>query len=141
VNNYWIDNNGEILNNPNLNFNISNSIIYGNENIEFLVEQFDDTNLNFKFQNCLVKFNDINNNLSNEINYDFSNINNYENIYFNLNPDFKNGYNNELFILQNSEAINLGNSQQALLFPLDILNINRVDSPDLGAYQHIIIND
>ena len=141
VNNYWIDNNGEILNNPNLNFNISNSIIYGNENIEFLVEQFDDTNLNFKFQNCLIKFNDINNNLSNEINYDFSNINNYENIYFNLNPDFKNGYNNELFILQNSEAINLGNSQQALLFPLDILNTNRVDSPDLGAYQHIIIND
>ena len=67
--------------------------------------------------------------------------NNYENIYFNLNPDFKNGYNNELFILQNSEAINLGNSQQALLFPLDILNTNRVDSPDLGAYQHIIIND
>ena len=49
INNYWIDSNGNVLNNSNLNFNINNSIISGNENIEFLIEQFDDSNLNFKF--------------------------------------------------------------------------------------------
>jgi len=141
VNNYWIDNDGEILNNPNLIFNISNSIISGNENIEFLIEQYDDSALNFKFKNCMIKFNDFNDIFTGESNYDFSNINKYDNIYLNLNTDFKNEYNNELFILQNSEVINLGNQQEAMIFPYDLLNINRINSPDLGAYQHILIDD
>ena len=71
----------------------------------------------------------------------FSNSEKYENLFLNLNVDFKNEYSNELFILQNSEVINLGDEDLAAIYPLDILNINREDSPDLGAYQHIIIND
>ena len=141
INNYWIDSNGNILNNSNLNFNINNSIISGNENIEFLIEQYDDSNLNFKFKNCMIKFNDYNEIFTGQNNYDFLNLEKYENIYLNLNTDFKNEYNNELFILQNSEVINLGDQQLAAIYPLDLLNINREDSPDLGAYQHIIIED
>ncbi|MDC1321609.1 hypothetical protein N8261_06580, partial [Flavobacteriaceae bacterium] len=141
ITNYWIDSDGEILNNSNLNFNISNSIISGNENIEFLVEQYDDTNLNFKFKNCMIKFNDFNDIFTGQGNYNFSNLEKYENIFLNLNADFKNEYNNELFILQNSEVINLADEILAAIYPLDILNINRENSPDLGAYQHITIND
>ena len=141
INNYWIDNDGEILNNSNLSFNITNSIISGNENIEFLVEQFDDTNLNFKFKNCMIKFNDYNDIFTGQDNYDFSNSEKYENLFLNLNADFKNEYGNELFILQNSEVINLGDEDLAAIYPLDILNINRENSPDLGAYQYIIIDD
>jgi hypothetical protein len=136
-----IDNEGEIINNTNLNFNISNSIISGNENIEFLVEQYDDSNLNFMFKNCMIKFNDINDSFSNENNFDFTNTDKYQSLYLNLDPDFKNPYNNELFILQESELINLGDQQLSIEFPLDLLNISRVNAPDLGAYQHIIIND
>ena len=141
INNYLIDNEGEIINNTNLNFNISNSIISGNENIEFLVEQYDDSNLNFMFKNCMIKFNDINDSFSNENNFDFTNTDKYQSLYLNLNPDFKNPYSNELFILQESELINLADQQLAIEHPLDLLNISRVNSPDLGAYQHIIVND
>jgi hypothetical protein len=141
INNYWIDSNGNVLNNSNLNFNINNSIISGNENIEFLIEQFDDSNLNFKFKNCMMKFNDYNEIFTGQNNYDFLNLEKYENIYLNLNTDFKNEYNNELFILQNSEVINLGDQQLAAIYPLDLLYVNRENSPDLGAYQHVIIED
>ena len=89
----------------------------------------------------MIKFNDYNEIFTGQNNYDFLNLEKYENIYLNLNTDFKNEYNNELFILQNSEVINLGDQQLAAIYPLDLLNINREDSPDLGAYQHIIIED
>ena len=89
----------------------------------------------------MIKFDDINDNFSNESNFDFTNTDKYQSLYLNLNTDFKNPYNNELFILQGSELINLGDPQQAVEHPLDLLNISRVNSPDLGAYQHIIVND
>ena len=49
--------------------------------------------------------------------------------------------NNDLRINQNSEIIGLGSVEFATQTPIDILNNNRTDSPDLGAYQHIIIED
>ena len=89
----------------------------------------------------MIKFNDFNDIFTGQGNYNFSNLEKYENIFLNLNADFKNEYNNELFILQNSEVINLADEILAAIYPLDILNINRENSPDLGAYQHITIND
>ena len=89
----------------------------------------------------MIKFNDFNDIFTGQDNYNFSNLEKYENIFLNLNADFKNEYNNELFILQNSEVINLADEILAAIYPLDILNINRENSPDLGAYQHIIIDD
>ena len=44
-------------------------------------------------------------------------------------------------INQNSEIIGLGLQEYAIQTPLDILNNNRTINPDLGAYQHIIIQD
>ena len=50
--------------------------------------------------------------------------------------------NNDLRINQNSEIIGLGSLEFATQTPFDILNgNNRTGSPDLGAYQHIIIED
>ena len=141
INNYQIDLNGNVINNDNLNFNITNSIVYGNENIELLIEQFNDADLNFNFKNCLVKFNDINSVFSNSRNYDFENLNLYENLRLNSFPDFKNKYENELIIMQNSDAIGVADISESFLIPYDILNINRTASPDIGAYQHVIIND
>ena len=46
-----------------------------------------------------------------------------------------------LRINQNSEAIELGSSVFAIQTPYDILNIDRTSNSDLGAYQHVIIED
>ena len=73
--------------------------------------------------------------------YDFSNNLHYENLFQNLSPGFINAVNNDLRINQNSEIIGLGSLEFATQTPFDILNNNRTDSPDLGAYQHIIIED
>ena len=73
--------------------------------------------------------------------YDFSNNLHYENLFRNLSPGFINAVNNDLRINQNSEIIGLGSLEFATQTPFDILNNNRSDNPDLGAYQHIIIED
>jgi len=120
---------------------ISNSIIYGNQNIEFLIEKLGDSDLDYKLTNTLVKFNDINNYFENDPIYEFSNDNFYENLFINLYPGFINAQENDLRINQNSEIIGLGLYEYAIQTPLDILSNNRTENPDLGAYQHIIIQD
>ena len=120
---------------------VSNSIIYGNQNIEFLVENLSDLDLDFKLINTLVKFDDVNNYFENDPKYDFSNDQYYENLFDNLLPGFINPIQNDLRIDQNSEVIGLGSLEFAILTPYDILNINRTQNSDLGAYQHVIIED
>ena len=88
-----------------------------------------------------MKFNDINNYFENDPIYEFSNDNFYENIFINLYPGFINAQENDLRINQNSEIIGLGLYEYAIQTPLDILINNRTENPDLGAYQHIIIQD
>ena len=41
----------------------------------------------------------------------------------------------------NSAAKNQGNPIYSNMIPLDLLNIDRTNNPDLGAYQHVIQND
>ena len=139
INNFLIDeDNNAIVNNlDEANFN--NCIIDGNSNVEFLLENLDGSNFNFKFNNSLLRFN--NNNLSGTGNYDFSYINFYENNVFNSNPDFKLPFENQLIIGSNSAAINIGNSASANEVPNDILGVSRTSSPDAGAYQHVTFED
>ena len=56
-------------------------------------------------------------------------------------PGFINPIQNDLRIDQNSEVIGLGSLEFAILTPYDMLNINRTQNSDLGAYQHVIIED
>ena len=141
VNNFFIDSDENEFVNENFQLSISNSIITGNQNIEFLIEQLGNQNLDFNFINSLIKFNDVSDYFSDEINYDFSNSEKYNNIYLNLNSSFIEPFENDLRIDQNSEIIGLGSIEFAEITPFDILNTNRLNSPDLGAYQHIIIED
>jgi hypothetical protein len=141
ANNFFIDSDENEFVNENFQLSISNSIITGNQNIEFLIEQLGNQNLDFNFINSLIKFNDVSDYFSDEINYDFSNSEKYNNIYLNLNASFIEPFENDLRIDQNSEIIGLGSIEFAEITPFDILNTNRLNSPDLGAYQHIIIED
>jgi hypothetical protein len=139
LNNFVLDeeNNATIADLTEANFN--NCIIYGNDNPEILLDEIEDPAVvfNFKFTNCLIRFQDSNNNFTG-VNYDLNDTNHYEGNIFNQDPNFKNTGLNQLVIGEESAAINKGLSIFATQVPFDILNVNRTTSPDLGAYQHII---
>ena len=97
-----------------------------------LLERDNDTTFNFKFTNCLIRFNDPNNNFTGS-QYDFDDITQYENILFNDDPEFLDPQNNKLQIPNGSPA-----DGQAIMFGMlssDILNMLRGNPSDLGAYE------
>ncbi|GAA4950903.1 hypothetical protein GCM10023314_25260 [Algibacter agarivorans] len=142
LNNFVLDeeNNATIADLTEANFN--NCIIYGNDNPEILLDEIEDESVvfNFKFTNCLIRFEDNNNNFTGP-NYDLDDTSKYEGNIYNEDPNFKDSDLNELIIGDDSAAINKGLATFATQVPVDILNVNRTSSPDLGAYQHITLPD
>lgn len=138
LNNFVLDedNNTTIADLTEANFN--NCIIYGNDNPEIILDEIEDeaVTFNFKFTNCLIRFEDNNDNFTGP-NYDLTDTNRYEDNIFNETPNFQDTDSNMLIIGDESAAINQGLPSFATEVPVDILNINRTTSPDLGAYQHI----
>ena len=67
--------------------------------------------------------------------YDFTNPEYYQDIILNENPDFWNPLNNDFSLQTNSPAIDKGNLSTAMEVPKDLLQIDRTESPDLGAYE------
>ncbi|WP_133758531.1 hypothetical protein [Gelidibacter sediminis] len=138
LSNYQVIDDNTLVSNPLTAANFNNCIIYGNDNPEFMVEQLDGTDFNFKFTNCLIKFDDPNKNFGTDPNYDFKNAALYDNVVFNKDPKFKSPSRNQLMIGEGSAAVNvIGNNPFSNQIPVDILNINRTTAPDLGAYQHL----
>ena len=131
-----VDNNAILADLTEASFN--NCIIYGNDNPEILLDEIEDDAVvfNFKFTNCLIRFEDNNNNFTGA-NYDFNDTTHYEGNLFNQDPNFMDTNVNQLIIGNESAAINLGNTMYSNQVPFDILNIDRTTAPDLGAYQHI----
>ena len=74
-NDYYIDldNNGYI--NEFFEMRLNNSIIYGNQNIEFLIEQIEDSDLDFVIHNSMFKFYDSSNFFENNTNLNFDSPN------------------------------------------------------------------
>ena len=121
--------------------NFNNCIIYGNDNIEILMDEIEDDAVafNFKFTNCLIRFDSGSSNLGD--NYNFMDINHYENNIFNEQPDFRLPYENDMIIGDDSAANGQGDSTFASQVPMDIMGVSRTSSPDLGAYQHTTFED
>ena len=119
---------------------LNNSIIYGNQNIEFLIEQIEDSDLDFVIHNSLFKFYDSSNFFENNPNLNFDSPK-YNNLFLNLNPSFVDPYTNNLAIDEDSDVIGLGDVNYAILYPFDLNGYDRTVAPDLGAYQHQIIDD
>jgi len=139
INNFLIGEDAIVVNDlTEANFN--NCIIYGNDNPELLIEKEDGTDFSFKFTNCLIRFEDLNNSFTQD-EYDFTNSSLYENCIFNELPNFLDPETNQLIIGEESAGNNQGNSIYANQVPLDILNYDRTSSPDLGAYQHTIFEE
>ena len=85
----------------------------------------------------MIQFNDVSNSFTNNVELDFTDTTHYLNNIVNGTVHFKDPFTNQFIIGQNNSGINKARQNSALLFPLDILGINRTTSPDIGAYQHI----
>ncbi|HKK11947.1 MAG TPA: hypothetical protein VJ945_03895, partial [Flavobacteriaceae bacterium] len=140
LNNFVTDQDNNTFTNDLVEANFKNCIIYGNDNPELLLDEENGSAFNFKFTNCLIRFEDTNNNFTGA-NYNFGDPSLYENVIFNQDPDFRDPFANDLIIGDNSAANNQGNTTFANQVPFDILNVNRTSSPDLGAYQHITFEE
>ncbi|WP_290701261.1 hypothetical protein [Lacinutrix sp.] len=118
--------------------NFNNSIIYGNDNPEFIIDEIVDDAIvfNFKFTNCLARFEDSSNSPTGD-NYNFTDSIHYENLIRNQEPDFRAPLENNLIIGNNSSANTFGSATFASQVPQDILGVSRTASPDIGAYQHV----
>ena len=115
---------------------VSNSIIFGNNNIELSLEKSDDqADFNYLFQNSIIKFDDTGGNFTNNNLFDFTNISIYKDIILNGNVDFKDFSSNNLEIDANSNAINKAKINITQEVPFDIKGLQRALPADIGAYQ------
>ncbi|MDR6300357.1 hypothetical protein [Mesonia maritima] len=115
--------------------NFNNCIIYGNENLELLFNKVDDAAFNYKFENCLIRFNDFQNQFTDNPLYNFEDTSVFENIVLNEEPLFLNTEENELFISEESPANGLANPSTST--QVDILGKPRGNNPDAGAYESV----
>ena len=138
LNNYLVDADNITFTNPLEEANFTNTIIYGNDNPELLLDKDNDDTFNFKFTNCLIRFNDSSNNFTGD-QYDFSNLALYENVVFNEDPEFLEPYLNKLQIPDGSPADGFGIVAGNLFS--DILGTMRTTPRDLGAYESIVFED
>jgi hypothetical protein len=138
INNFFVyeDNGQEIIETRDLHAaNFTNCIIEGTNNIEFVLDKIDGNLFNYNVSNCLIRFNDLNNSYINTPELDFNDTTHYQNIILNGNPDFKNPFDEEFTIGENSDAVN---NAAPTSISFDILGIDRSTNPDIGAYQHVI---
>lgn len=134
LNNFTTDADNNTFTNALVEANFTNCIIYGNDNPEFILDANPDDEFNFKFTNCLIRFQNTNNNFTGPL-YDFDNIALYENVIFNDDPDFLDPFANRLEIPNGSSADGTGIIFGNLLN--DIINTPRALPRDLGAYESI----
>jgi hypothetical protein len=121
--------------------NFTNIIIDGNQNIEFFLEKNDEAQFNYNLKNNLLKFEDNNGQFTDNELFDFDDVSHYQDNVLNGNPDFKDVETNQYIIGKDSDANAKADLNAALQVPIDILGINRITSPDIGAYQHIIFEE
>ncbi|WP_430413156.1 hypothetical protein [Kordia sp.] len=129
-----------------LNATFLNCIIDGSNGIELILDKREGDDLNYKFENCLIKFNDLQNRFTNDPLYNFNEPTIFKDNLFNLSADFKNTELNEFNIGATSGAIGVGNLATTTMFaPLDILGTTRTTAPngktDVGAYQNVTFDD
>mgnify|MGYP005846392277 CR=1 FL=1 len=108
-----------------------NTIIYGNNENEFVVDAYTNGNISLILKNCLVKVKN-----SDTI------ASFFQNCIFNKDPEYKDKYNLDYRLKNNSPAINKGffdivqNNQSLLRF--DMNNTDRLadQMPDIGAIEY-----
>lgn len=138
IDNYYLNENQQPVAFDLTEATFSNSIIYGSNSVEMLLNKSESAQFNYKFNNCLIRFNNENNQFANNPLYEFTNQNLYDNCLiaknsYGLDPKFQDANNNKLNIDETSSAFQKGSPDYLVL--TDILGLNRdAVKPDLGAY-------
>jgi hypothetical protein len=131
-NNYYYDAQYNDLATANLNLQVNNSIIYGNNLGEIDLDSSNAATFNYTFNNCLIK---------KDMDFDAPLLHFPLTNLFNQEPDFTDDFNGIYTLAEGSAAINLGNAtyvgtySDKLMF--DLKGSNRLTSgnPDAGAYE------
>ncbi len=118
--------------------NFTNCIIDGNNALELTLEATNSALFNYNFTNTMLKFDDYQHLYDTDPLYDFTNGTLFANCLVNEDADFRDAYENDLIIGNDSAGNGLGNASGASQVPTDILGVSRTASSDIGAYQHII---
>jgi hypothetical protein len=133
VNNYFTGAIPEVKNLTQATFN--NCIIYGSYSNEMILNKKEGATFEYKFNNCLIKFENTSNQYTNDPLYQFTtDATHYSAIIQNKDPKFFKIAENKLNIDETSAAFAKGNS--TFLIPVDIIGNTRTLPPDLGAYQN-----
>ena len=114
-----------------------NSIIYGTMPLELVLRQNSGADFNFKFQNCLLQFDDSDNSFVNDPLYNFNDTDLFENLILNLSPEFSQPFKNQFQLESNSAALNVAEPNLSDPVPFDILGTDRTQNPDAGAYEFV----
>jgi hypothetical protein len=130
VNNYILGANP--LEKPLTAANFKNCIIYGSNNVELFLDKDETATFNTSFENCLIKFNDIDTGIEKDNLYNFIRNEVSGNIK-NKDPKFFKQNQNKLNIDETSAAYQKGNKDYRI--ETDILGATRTATPDIGAYQ------
>lgn len=115
-----------------------NCIIEGNQGIEFQLQKQEGSDFNFSFSNSLLRFEDPGGFYQGDPLYDFQDDNLYRNNIYNEEADFLDIELNDFRIGMDSRAIGIGSLLGAQEVPFDLSGEDRRNSPDAGAYQHLI---
>lgn len=124
LNNYYVDTNNQAVGFP-MNVNFANSIIYGNQ-INELVLDGTENDFVVKFDHMLLK-----------TDLDIADSEIFVNCIKNQDPRFVDFELNDLRLDSLSPAREIGDITIANTVPLDISGENRTESPDLGAYEWV----
>jgi len=132
--------------------NFHNCIVYGNNSISMFLDRDENAAFNFKFDHSLIRFNNINNQFTNNPLYQFSTDNErYVNCLIATNSTLNNprflDVNNNNFNINKatSAAVEMSNSLFSALVPFDLNQQSRPTPPasqaDLGAYQAVEVEE
>ncbi len=120
---------------PLTQFDFTNSIIYGDRNIEFILAAVEGVPFNYRFSNSLLRFNDRLDDFTDNSLYDFENQSIFSSNVFNQDPLFENTARNLLQIDNESAANAIANPSTSTF--RDITGSVRGTFPDAGAFESI----
>lgn len=137
INNAVQESGGTSIVNDLVKADFRNCIIDGNTQLELLLEKTDQNLFNYRFSNCLIKFNDIRNQFKDDDLYDFQNSERYVDVKLEFDSDFFFPSRNDFRIGLASDAITGADVQFAQEIPFDLVGQNRTLSPHIGSYQAV----
>lgn len=141
INNFYKTETTQYIN-PVEEANFNNCIIYGSNQLSLFIDKVNDADIQYKFDHCLIKFNNINNQYSNHPLYQFAtDTQHYNNCIIATNSS----QNKPVFYNVNKDLLMIGEDSAAkgkanFIFSSgtqDILGKTRTNPSDIGAYNFI----